>query len=266
MSWFPKSTPQEVDGGLKARSRRGDIGDEWWSRRFVDALESYGRSNRLKRGKNYARRGQVVRLDVTKGSVEAPVQGSRSSPYQVSIGGDALSEETWSTVVDAMAERSSVLATLLAGEMPPEIEEVFEEAGASLFPARLADMRTSCTCPDSANPCKHIAAVFYILAEKFDDDPFLILTWRGRSREELLEQLRQHRGATGGEERAEPLGERLEDFWQTETETDTELPPLSAESLQSARPDAILHRLGEPPHELEALPPVLRIFYEVLTE
>ena len=81
-----------------------------------------------------------------------------------------------------MAARALPLAKLLAGEMPHDIEEVLAACRLALFPRSDDELRATCTCPDGANPCKHIAAVYYILAERFDEDPFLIFTWRGRTR------------------------------------------------------------------------------------
>ncbi|MFB6262462.1 MAG: SWIM zinc finger family protein [Bradymonadaceae bacterium] len=265
MSWyFPKSTPREVDGGLQARSRRGDIGEEWWSQKFVEALESYGRSNRLSRGKRYARKGQVLEIDVSPGTVEAPVQGSRPDPYRVTIGGDALDDDQWEDVLEAMAGRAAFTASLLTGEMPPDVEEAFEDAGASLFPDSLADMHTSCTCPDSANPCKHIAAVLYILAEKFDDDPFLIFRWRGRPRDELLDELRRRRaGGSAKSQTADrtPIDEQNDDFWSS----GDDLPPPPTDGRRdSADPHELLDRLGDPPHELTDLPDALRPLYRAM--
>ena len=86
--------------------------------------------------------------------------------------------------LDALAEQAIFTAQLLAGEMPQDIEEAFEEAGASLFPKKRGDLETECSCPDYANPCKHIAATHYILGERFDEDPFLIFRLRGRTQEE----------------------------------------------------------------------------------
>jgi uncharacterized Zn finger protein len=197
--------------------------------------------------------------------VEAPVQGSRSSPYTVTIGGDALDDEQWTEVIDAMAERAAFAATLLAGEMPADIEEAFEDAGATLFPDRLSDMETACTCPDSANPCKHIAAVLYILAEKFDDDPFLIFRWRGRSRDQLLDELRTLRGDASDFDaaaRREPLAVQLDTFWTG----GEELAPRSPELTSADSPVSGLDRLGDPPHELGDLPDRLRPLFDVLTD
>jgi len=202
----PPSKPRAVDGGLVARSARGAIGEHWWSRRFLEVLESFALGSRLSRGKNYARRGQVLSLDVAPGVVSASVQGSRKAPYKVSIGLPAFSELVWAKVEVTLAEQAIHSARLLAGEMPRDLEEVFLAAGAPLFPQRAKDLTLSCSCPDWEVPCKHLAATFYLLAESFDDDPFAILLWRGRSREALLSRLRELRGSDTARRGVEPAG------------------------------------------------------------
>ncbi len=124
----------------------------------------------------------------------ASVQGSRPQPYRVRVGLAAFDDETWRQVETALAGQAIFSARLLAGEMPAEIEEVFAAAGQPLFPTSVAELAMRCSCPDPAVPCKHIAATFYLLAEAFDDDPFQILHWRGRDREQLLARLRKLRG------------------------------------------------------------------------
>jgi uncharacterized Zn finger protein len=190
----PASKPHAVDGGLVARSARGAIGERWWFLRFLEVLESFALGSRLTRGKNYARRGQVVSLEVAPGVVTASVQGSRGTPYKVSIALPTFSELVWAKVEVTLAEQAIHSARLLAGEMPDDLEDVFLAAGAPLFPHRAKDLTLSCSCPDWEVPCKHLTATFYLLAESFDDDPFAILLWRGRSREALLSRLRELRG------------------------------------------------------------------------
>lgn len=228
--WFPPSAPLPVEGGIRARSRRGPIGESWWSRRFLALLESFGMGGRFDRGRTYARKGQVVSLEVEPGTVTALVQGSRARPYRVRIGLPRLSEADWRRAEDAMVSRAAFLAKLLAGDMPEDIEEAFAACSLDLFPAVRDDLATNCSCPDWANPCKHVAAVYLLLAEAFDDDPFLILRWRGRSRDELLGNLRALRGTTPA---PSPPGDvddpwaqivgmvvpslegRADDFWET---------------------------------------------------
>jgi len=148
----------------------------------------------MTRGKNYARRGQVLSLEVSPGVVTARVQGSRKTPYSVSIALPAFSELVWAKVEVTLAEEAIHSARLLAGELPPDLEGVFTAAGAPLFPQRASELTLSCSCPDREVPCKHLAAVFYLLAESFDADPFAILLWRGRRRDALLGRLRELRG------------------------------------------------------------------------
>ena len=193
--WSESSRPLPVEGGLKARSTRGAIGQTWWSGRFIAVLESIIVGGRLERGRNYARRGQVISLDVGPGMVGALVQGSRFQPYRVRVGLTAFGKPEWSRLERAFAESAWYSAKLLAGEMPEDIEEVFGQLGLTLFPASSAELAMECSCPDWQVPCKHIAAVFYLLAEAFDDDPFAILAWRGRDREELLASLHALRAA-----------------------------------------------------------------------
>ena len=193
--WPPASRPRAVEGGLKARSTRGAIAQTWWSGRFIAVLESIIVGGRLQRGRNYARRGQVLSMDVTAGMVGALVQGSRVQPYRVRIGLDAFGQPEWAAAERALAGSAWYSAKLLAGEMPEDIEDVFAALGLALFPASAAELSMYCSCPDWQVPCKHIAAVFYLLAEAFDDDPFRILAWRGREREDLLAGLHAARGA-----------------------------------------------------------------------
>lgn len=186
--------PRRVTGGLRARSTRGAIGASWWSRRFLEVLESFALGTRLTRGRSYARAGQVLRLEVTPGEVTATVQGSRSRPYEVRITLAPFSATLWSRVEEELAAQAFFSARLLAGDLPAELEELFVAAGAPLFPAGLGELGQWCSCPDGAVPCKHLAATFYLLAEAFDADPFALLHWRGRGRDELLDRLRVRRG------------------------------------------------------------------------
>ncbi|WP_435826627.1 SWIM zinc finger family protein [Micromonospora inaquosa] len=201
--------PRRVDGGLRARSARGAIGQSWWSRRFLEVLESFALGTRLTRGRSYARAGQVLTLDITPGRVSAVVQGSRPQPYQVSIALEPFPAALWSRIEDELAGQAFFSARLLAGDLPDELEELFVAAGAPLFPAAVDELNQRCNCPDFAVPCKHLAATFYLLAEAFDADPFELLHWRGRSRAELLDALRARRvAATGATPPADEPSER----------------------------------------------------------
>ena len=210
-SRFTSAKRIPVDEGLELRSRRGAIGESWWSRRFLSAVESILTSGRLTRGRTYARQGQVIDLGIGAGLVVAQVQGTRRTPYGVQISMPALSDGRWDAIVESLAGQAGYAARLLAGELPHEIEDVFAGAGVALFPERGSHLITSCTCPDWGTPCKHTAAVCYLVAEAFDDDPFLLLAFRGREREALLAELRARRAGRGDGSGTEgsPSPERL---------------------------------------------------------
>ena len=184
--YFKPSRPREAKGGIKAQSKRGGFGESWWARRWVEVLEDLDLGARLARGRSYARRGQVLSIDVEKGAVTAKVQGSRAQPYRVEIRVERLWGSDWEKLISALMQRPVFAAKLLAGQMPENIEDVFTDVGLSLFPDRSDDLETDCSCPDWSNPCKHIAAVYLLLGEEFDRDPFLIFKLRGAEREELL--------------------------------------------------------------------------------
>src|SRR6266852_798391 len=228
-NYYREDRPIKVKDGIKARSERGEIGSTWWSKRWIKVLESFSMGKRLTRGRSYARQGQVISIDVEPGIVKARVQGSMPKLYNVKIKLKPLSDQNWEKVTDAMASQALFAAKLLAGEMPTNIEEAFHAVHLSLFPTAVSDLETDCTCPDWAKPCKHIAAVYYLLAERFDEDPFLIFKLRGRTKEQIIEVLRHKRAASLPAESASPspdaddstpaenalsLEDHLDTFWQ----------------------------------------------------
>ena len=243
---FPVRQPREVEGGIRAR---GNFGETWWARRWIEALNALGFSSRLARGRSYARRGQVVGYEINPGQVTARVQGSRSRPYSVTIRVKKLSKSDWDAVIAAMADQALFTARLLAGEMPEHIEEAFKTAQVSLFPQSASDLRTECTCPDWANPCKHVAAVYYLLGEAFDVNPFMMFTLRGMSRDAVLDHLREQRGTGAEADEAkveiaprpeeEPVDLEIERFWSG--------PPAIGVRIEKPLVEAaVLKRLGEP--------------------
>ncbi len=192
MSWdyyYPKSTPRAAKGGVKSQSKRGSFAQSWWAKRWIQVLEGFDIGARLQRGRSYARSGQVLDIKIEKGSVTAKVQGSRAKPYSVRIAVNALSEADCVRLGSVLSEQIIYAAKLLAGEMPQDIEQLFAAAGLSLFPEGSRDLQTECSCPDWSNPCKHVAAVYYLIGEEFDRDPFLLFKLRGIDRERLLASL-----------------------------------------------------------------------------
>ena len=256
--YYTPKKPKQVKDGLKTKSQRGEIGETWWSKRWIAVLESFHMGARLDRGRRYARKGQVVKIDIKSGEVSALVQGTASRPYKITIRLKPLSERDWDKVADAMASQAIFAAKLLAGEMPKNIEEAFEKVKVSLFPTKSNDLKTHCSCPDWANPCKHIAAVYYLLAECFDEDPFMIFKLRGRTKEKIISELKQKRtkileasdelqpSMTGKVQNQKPkeraITEYFANFWDSGKELDTfaiyPTPPIVDK--------AILKRLGQP--------------------
>lgn len=238
---MPFYGPAREADGIMAQSRRGPIGEQWWSRRFIDVLESFADPGRLSRGKAYARKGQVLNLRIEAYEVTARVQGSAADPYEVAVGITAIDDDAWTAIEAELASRAVFRARLLAGEMPPEIEDVFAAHGVPLFPDSSADMHLMCDCPDYGDPCKHAAAVLYLLAETFDADPFQILTWNGRTKDRLLAGLRRAEPPAPDPLEVEhvPLTDRLEDFWAAAAVRDRPPSPPS--------PPGLLLRLLDPP-------------------
>jgi len=258
--WYPKSRPRRPapGGGIKARTGRGQqFGQTWWASQWITALERLVDSGRLTRGRSYARSGQVLDIAIKPGRVDSRVQGSRPSPYKIRIEIKPLTDKEWNKVVEAMAAQAIFAAKLLAGEMPQNIEEAFASARVSLFPDKRGDLVTECSCPDWANPCKHIAAVYYLLGEQFDDDPFLIFKLRGRDKDKIVAALRARRTVEGNEpasrsakhapappptEKVTPLSASLEHFWAAGDELETLRFTLAAPEV-----DAVpVKRLGAP--------------------
>jgi uncharacterized Zn finger protein len=262
---FPPSTPIAAKGGIKAQSKRGAFGETWWAKRWISVLEGFQIGARLGRGRAYARSGQVLSIEVEKGEVTAEVQGSRPKPYQVHIRVKPLTEAQWRRLGAVLSREALFAAKLLAGEMPRDIEQAFGEAGLSLFPERAGDLATECSCPDWSNPCKHIAAVYYLLGEEFDRDPFLLFRLRGLKRQELAALLEEGGGLQAKAEPAAgeppaPLAADPEVFWNGGQIGEG----LFGEVRISGSPAALLRRLGNFPFWrgekplLEALEPAYR--------
>ena len=234
---YPESRPLAAVDGIATSKQRGAMAERWWSKRFVEVLDSFGLGTRMARGRRYARSGQVLSLDVTPGLLVAQVQGSRRTPYLVSVRAAEPSAASWDQLDGVLRSRVGFVARLLAGEIPPELEDACRSGGIDLFPASWSDLTASCNCPDWENPCKHLAAVLYVFADQLDVDPWLLLAWRGRTREQLL----AHLDALGGGER--PGG--LPAWWPLvpgHTSLDHErwhLPPASPPDT----PHAVLARL-----------------------
>ncbi|MEB3199192.1 MAG: SWIM zinc finger family protein [Synechococcaceae cyanobacterium] len=165
----------------------------WWVEQWMELINSYRYKKRLERAWDYARSGNVVSIRFEGRRVHARVQGSESDPYKVKLWLDVLSDEDWGYVLEALSSRARWSAQLLAGVMPKDIERAFAASGRRLFPFKLQEVRSECNCQDKANPCKHVSAVYYLMGDRFSEDPFVLFQLRGRSRAQLLGELAQRR-------------------------------------------------------------------------
>jgi uncharacterized Zn finger protein len=220
---------------------------EWWAQQWIDLLETSRFKKRLERARNYARQGNVLSIEFKGAKVLAKVQGTDPEPYKVSIAIESFSDENWEYVVETISQKAIFSAQLLAGEMPPNIQEVFGTNGLSLFPFTLSEVRSQCSCPDKVIPCKHIGAVYYLLGDRFSEDPFVLFQLRGRTKEQILQGLRQLRVASTPQAEEQGTSEtsqsialasnplKIDRFWQYDEPLDPSLvvivPPVSNETV-----------------------------------
>jgi len=187
---FPLAAPRTVAGGITAHSQGDAFGTTWHARRWIETLERFDLGSRVARGRRYARRGQVAELEFAPGFVTAAVQGAHRSPYRVVVAVRQLSGEEHDRVVAQIAARPLGAAQLLSGILHECVDEAFEAAGVPLLPTEMGQLSTKCSCPDWSNPCKHVAAVFFLIADELDRNGMQLLTLRGVDRELLFEQIR----------------------------------------------------------------------------
>ena len=163
---------------VRCNTRRGPICETWWGQAWCENLERYADyANRIDRGKSYVRSGAVIDLNVSEGKVTAKVQGRRRAPYKVEIRIGRLPEEQCQAIIERCSRKIESLETLVKGEFPDELKDIFTEKG-GLFPTP-RDISFSCSCPDWAMMCKHVAAVMYGIGVRFDENPFYFFTLRG---------------------------------------------------------------------------------------
>ena len=247
--WPPSSRKQPApEHGIRMKK----AGTTWWGKRWIEALEQVlrGDSGRLARGRTYARAGRTHDLQVSDGKVTASVTGSRKEPYQISIQLAQLSEEAWRQAIAGMAAKAQFAAELLAGQMPQDIDEVFQAASVSLFPKQRSDLDTDCSCPDWGDPCKHVAAAHYVLGEALDRDPFLLFELRGKTKEQVLAALRGARDggiAAPSSNAAEIPSVTFEHLRADDYDKPAQaLPALDFNFDEREHPAALLRQLGAP--------------------
>ena len=189
---YPVRIPRFAPG-IRSQDPRGGASRSWWSRRWLESLESMGVGGRLARGRAYAVSGQIVSLRIAGPRVEAQVVGARSDPYNVTVDFSLPSDDARRAVLSALRADPMLVARLFAGDLPMEVEELFRRVGVRLFPGgKLApgvyDVTLSCSCPDWANPCKHTCAGMLILGEEIARRPRTLLEFRGIEEGELCDE------------------------------------------------------------------------------
>ena len=261
MTVTPAITTQLGDQGLGQQP--------WWVLQWMELINGYLFKKRLGRAWEYVRSGNVLSIRFEGRRVHARVQGSDPDPYKVKLWLDVLSDEDWGYVLEALSQKTRWSAQLLAGIMPEDIERAFAASGRRLFPFKLQEVRSECSCPDKANPCKHVSAVFYLMGDRFSEDPFVLFQLRGRTRSQLLAELaaRRREGVELPAQQApHPLHPALADparWWRYDAPLDGDLvvitPALEGESgLDGAGPLP----LAEDPR----FPQANRLFLERLRE
>ncbi|WGV24117.1 SWIM zinc finger family protein [Halotia branconii] len=169
----------------------------WWGDRFIKALENFTDDNRLKRGRSYASGGKVLNFDIDQNKITAQVQGSINPYfgvytvpiYKIAIEIKPIAKTSWNEAIKKLSSKASTVSRLLLNEVPENIEDTFSRLGLHLLPHSSKDFTTKCSCPDYANPCKHIAGVYYLVASQLDNNPFLLFELRGLSQAELQTKL-----------------------------------------------------------------------------
>jgi uncharacterized Zn finger protein len=237
-----------ANGAITTQLGQQGLGQQpWWVEQWMELIHSYRFKKRLERAWTYAREGNVVSIRFEGRRVHARVQGTDPDPYKVKLWLDVLNDEDWGYVLEALSQKARWSAQLLAGIMPADIERAFAASGKRLFPFKLQEVRSECSCPDKANPCKHISAVYYLMGDRFSEDPFVLFQLRGRTRSQLLGDLakRRREGVVAPVEHApHPIHPAIADparWWRYDAPLDPDLvvitPAMEGESgLDGAGP------------------------------
>ena len=169
----------------------------WWGKKFISALEACIDEGRLRRGKSYNSPYRILRFDIEDGVVKARVRGNinpyfgvlKEPKYRVSIQLKTIKKPTWRKIIKQIANNPAWLMKLFMREMPDDMEEVFVALKTHLLPGSSEDILSYCSCPDWANPCKHIAGVYFRVAELLDQNPFVLFELRGMKFDDLIRDL-----------------------------------------------------------------------------
>jgi uncharacterized Zn finger protein len=227
------------------------------AKHWITFLTNLNLDECLEQGLSCARQGHVLGMNLTKNRVTGQVQGTNNKPYFVEIRIKSFPSELWDIVITALAQQATLATAVIDGELPMEMENLFHSAGASLFPQSPKEFVAECSCPSSTNPCKHIAAIFCILAQEFVKNPFVMFMLRGKPQDALLSDLIEKRACIQQNSTEqlqvvplviEPLSpfelsEIIHNYWQVANNHDDltfteDTPPAACNILQT---------LGDPP-------------------
>lgn len=181
--------PLSAKGGIRAQTKSRKVGKNWWTKRWMGVLENYYMGAELPRGRAYAQAGQVLKIDIGHGLVSASVQGTRKTPHKITIKFKPVPKTKWDKLAKTLAGEAIYVAKLLSGQMPEYIEDVFTNLGMSLFPEDIKDLDMTVDGKKMVTPDKSVIAVYYLLAEEFDRDPFLFMKLRGLDRDKLIDAI-----------------------------------------------------------------------------
>ena len=237
---FYRAKTKTAKGGIKAQTKK--FGNQWWAARWLESIETFGPSKRVARGRSYARKGQVLELHFEPGRISATVQGSRDTPYKVEIFLCRMTDEIEAMLVRDLQTEPIFAATLLIGELHPDVDRLFRKFDFPLFPTKEEGLQSTCSCPDAGNPCKHIAAVYYLISLELERDPFLLFHLRGIAREKLVSRQKRLFAAA---ESHELLPADPQQFWRSPRVK--EIPVASVSPLQKTEKPAFLQRVGSFP-------------------
>lgn len=174
----PDIEPVIIEGRVPAKS--------WWGKAWTKNLEVYADyDNRIARGKSYVCGNAVLDLKISKGSVIAKVIGSKAKPYETQILIDTLSNAKWREIIELCNRRIDTLEQLIRGRFPKELEALFTDRKYCLFPSP-KEIHFSCSCPDYASMCKHVAAVLYGIGARLDHNPLLFFDLRDIDAKDLI--------------------------------------------------------------------------------
>ncbi len=251
----PVPSPRRVRNGIKLRGSDGPHPRSWLAQQWLELGDQLASAEHQLQGREYARAGQTIAIQIGPGRIDAEIQGRAAQPYTTCLRIPVLDDQQWRRVIDAMADEAVYAAKLLARELPPAVRALFTSLGLELLPP-IESIQVECNCPH-AGPCKHAATLWYLLTDRLDDAPLLIFTLRGLSGDELVERLVQTRAIQShGQAVAHadpvlaesqllvpPLHQCLDSFWRP----GPQLGQLRNMPPPQHAPHALLRRLGQSP-------------------